>query len=348
MKTSKLLWIAALSIGAATTSCTQVQSELELSDIADSATISGQVMYNQGIMVDTDGTIYENYLVPVADQEVYVNVDLSNYKEGSAGFERYSATTDANGYYTITIPIGLNTINDYVDVAPFVGKYGEIVNGVVYNYDDAIYQEPTRTSFSLVSGENKTVNVKIINKPTFATEGLNRSIDVLGKIWVYEEVVVRDIYNTFENISVSNSELDREEVVVKVSHDTDSRSIYYTITVDDGEFDEELSFYDSWGFDEVTMTLMRSREVITEDQVDSDKFIHYYVMSGEADARKQYLSGSYNEIFQSQRLSNSYMEESECVFNDEYLLFTPENLNYVYGINPYNTSDYEYYNPMNW
>lgn len=307
----------------------------------------GQVLYNQGIMVDASGTIYENYMQAVASQEVYVDVDLSSYKNGSAGTKRYSAITDENGNYSITIPVGQTTISDNIEVKAFVGYYGEIVNGVTFSYDDAIYQASNATEFSVSAGDEKVVNVNLTEKPEFATEGTNRSVSVSGSIETYKEVVVYDSNNNFSDIGSTPADLDNSYVMVKVSHATDERSIYYTLTVNDGGYADDIYFYDTWSFGDVTVSLVRPKEVIEESAADSKKFTHYYVVKGEESVSKQYLAGSYNSLDQSIQLVDSYMDELSYEFTLEYLKFTPADLSTVKGIT-YGSSDYEYYNPMNW
>ncbi|MFR9554990.1 MAG: hypothetical protein SNH56_03235 [Rikenellaceae bacterium] len=349
MKTNRLFLAFALIVGVAVSSCTKEQTELNLSDIAGEATIYGQVMYNQGVMVQ-NGVVYNDYLVILAEQEVYIDLDLSNFKSGASGVERYSTMTDEFGNYSITIPVGQNSISDEVDVASFVGVYGEYVNGEYCQYDDAIYQSASPTSFSVSNGDNKLVNVTVSDTPIFAPETIDRPVNVLGTVEVdAEKRSLDDFYNIIDIIKGTDP-YDNGEVIITLSNTSgsDSRTIQYTLSVDDGEYDEYLYFYSSWSYDDVLVTLSMEDVEVSDSDKDSSKFLHYYVVKGNTTASYQYLSGTFSlDSGASKQLYTSTTKESVCEFSTVHVSFTPSGDETIKGIT-YNDTDYEYYNPMGW
>lgn len=269
-----------------------------------------------------------------------------NYKTGAIGSERYSAITDEYGNYSITIPVGQTQINEDLEVTSFTGAYSQIVNGVTYSYDDAIYQNISTTSFLVGAGDQKVVNVTISDKPTFATESLDRSVDVYGEVYVAAESIGYDSTGAVESIVKTLDGLN-DDVTIKVSHNSDSRQIYYTIGVSKGLFDETINFYDSWDFSDVIVTLMKTAKTVEEDDSSSEKFTHYYVLKNQTTRNIQYLTGTYSAISKSVSLSDSYMETLDYDMGTSEIYFTPSNISDVLGITD-GSPDYECYNPMGW
>lgn len=91
------------------------QSEMDLSNLTDTATISGTLVYDAG--VDTAGSADQyviNQFKPVANRTVFVEVPYSSYnfnneQEGSKIFE---TTTDAQGNFSIEIPTTSNGLRN--------------------------------------------------------------------------------------------------------------------------------------------------------------------------------------------------------------------------------------------
>lgn len=91
------------------------QSEMDLSNLTDTATISGALVYDAG--VDTAGSADQyviNQFKPVANRTVFVEVPYSSYnfngnQEGSKIFE---TTTDAQGNFSIEIPTTSNGLRN--------------------------------------------------------------------------------------------------------------------------------------------------------------------------------------------------------------------------------------------
>lgn len=325
--------------------CTKEQSELTLESITGSAVIKGQVHYNQGIK-ELNGAIYEEYLVPASGQTVSVEVSYSNYKQGSQGKKTFSAETDENGNYSITIPVGATEISGVVKVEAFVGTYNEMVNGVSYTREDAIYENGNTKSFNSVGQDDeKVVNINIAAKPTFPTETLKRTITIFGEAKVIAEEILLNSYNSFYGLSTQMDDLDNVNLLVELSNPyRDSRTITYKVNVNYGKYKQTLSYYDSWDIDDI--------RIVVTAQKRSDNFMHYYVRANSTNVPyKQSVSGYYHEasVVNYIRSSASYLSSKEFELTDILVTeFTPDNLDNILGIDYSNRSEYLYFNPMNW
>ena len=91
------------------------QSEMDLSDLTDTATISGALVYDAG--VDTTGSVDQyviNQFKPVANRTVFVEVPYSsyNFNGGQEGSKIFETTTDAQGNFSIEIPTTSNGLRN--------------------------------------------------------------------------------------------------------------------------------------------------------------------------------------------------------------------------------------------
>lgn len=91
------------------------QSEMDLSDLTDTATISGALVYDAG--VDTTGSVDQyviNQFKPVANRTVFVEVPYSsyNFNGGQEGSKIFETTTDAQGNFSIDIPTTSNGLRN--------------------------------------------------------------------------------------------------------------------------------------------------------------------------------------------------------------------------------------------
>ncbi len=354
MKTIKLFAFCALGLTLLASGCTKEQSELTLSSISGSAVIKGQVRYNQGIK-EIGSVMYEEYLTPAVGQTVSIEINYSSYKSGSTGKESFTSVTDEEGNYSISIPVGANDISGTVEVKAFVGTYGQIVNGVTYTNDDAVYQDGNTETFSAVgSGDEKVVNVDITTAPTIPVETLDRSITVYGEATVISESIVLNSFDTFSYVSTTAAELDNVTLLVKLynNNGSDSRTITYYVDVESGDYEESLPYYDSWDIDDIAVKVTAPKRVITSYDSTSSKFVHYYLEASDTtNPKKQYLTGYYPEVSSITYLSSSSspLEIKEFELNSIYVNnFTPDNLDSVYGIDLSNQTEYKYSNPMYW
>lgn len=108
------------------TGCSKEQSELSIDDVQSQATISGKVIYNGGVYWDKK----ENKSVTVdgigSDVTVVVKVNNKDYKGENGTYQYFETKTDANGFFSISIPVYNSINNAEVYNLPFYGKWQEV------------------------------------------------------------------------------------------------------------------------------------------------------------------------------------------------------------------------------
>ncbi len=160
----KLFFLAAAAIFAFT-ACEKQQSELNLEGNVKKATISGQLVYLQ----DHAGAATEE--IAVANQRVYFEVAGTTYSGTAASGNLYfAATTDANGAYTISVPVGAKSIAGNLKTDQIkLDKDGK-----------AIYLKNTTKAITVVADENRAE--KIIAAIDNVLTDCQGSCTVKGKI----------------------------------------------------------------------------------------------------------------------------------------------------------------------
>ncbi len=153
----------------AATSCSKEQSELSLSDVVGTASVKGQICYNQGY----NYTAGSDYYVPVSNKTVYIDVDLSSYDSNASGIERYTTTTDSSGNYSMTVPcsVSMETISVTVKVPSFTATYYSLSSTTGYLVSDtaAVYEDGSAgTATTLYSGDTTVLNIDITG-PSYKT-----------------------------------------------------------------------------------------------------------------------------------------------------------------------------------
>ena len=150
MKNYIILIAAALTSAAFLTSCTKEQSTLTLDKIDGSATVTGTFTYDAGATrsAGSDGTevIIDSHFVPAANQQVFVTVQNSEYisgQSGASGYQTFSGTTDQDGNFSITVPVGYTTISATVSAPSFIASKTVNVNGELIAVPNALYNSNT-------------------------------------------------------------------------------------------------------------------------------------------------------------------------------------------------------------
>ena len=152
----KLFLCAAVAMLALVGCEKQEQSSLSFEDAKTDAKITGSLVY----YADKAGANTEE--VKLANQRVYFQVAANQYATGAIGVKSFEATTDADGVFTITVPMGSKAITG--DLLTDVIVVGEAPN--------RIFLDETKQTITLNAGDAKVKKcVAPINDALTACQG---------------------------------------------------------------------------------------------------------------------------------------------------------------------------------
>lgn len=332
------------------------QSEMTLDSIQGRATIQGRVMYDQGALQEEDAILDGVNLTPAKEVTVMVKVPYSSYNENSDGNAIYSAKTDANGNYSISVPVGSVSIEAVVDVLPFYAPYGTYENGVINTVESALFNEVIFSSSSSVSvdqGDITIVDAEVSPNLPDVQPGRNKTLAVTGKVYYTGEVHEVDEY---EEVFYVRGEIKCPNKPVKITLSKGDDNIIYNITTDEnGEFTLTARFYDDWSYDNDFS--LKAEVKASYVQADSENAFRHFVKSAVT-----------NEWLSPQRLAGVYKQATDDVWiesDSEFLpvsvelgqTFVPEDFSIIRGIgNPDVDKDKDgnqiylmnYNDPMGW
>ena len=151
-------------------SCEPEQSELNMSSIKNQAKIVGTVKYNSGTVKNDDASFTENVMLKASGAEVVARIAYSSYGGGSGNYV-VKTTTNANGDYTLTVPVGNSSINVTVECLPFYKtKNVKDDENNIQPISKALYNiftyNPAGGAVSLASEQIKTVNIEATSSAT--------------------------------------------------------------------------------------------------------------------------------------------------------------------------------------
>lgn len=162
IKQFSLQAIAACVFCVLAVSCAKEQSSLNPDDASGRATITGTLTYSQGQEYSSSKGFTEK-IVPAAGVEVFVDVNNDCFKPGfdpdnidnpystTSGFTTYSAVTDQNGKYSISVPAVPTGVIVIVRANDFVATASEVVGQKdgkpVFKTGEAIYHMYTTEEF---------------------------------------------------------------------------------------------------------------------------------------------------------------------------------------------------------
>lgn len=236
---------------AALASCSEnEQSELNFSDIQGTATIKGQVTYNNGFRTDNGAIVSSD--VPAANIPVIAKVDYDNFSSKAEGTKIIEVTTDAEGKYSITIPCGQKPVAVKVQPRVFTAPYFMLItdaNGQPKTIEVKAIYEPAEQSKSVVMGDNQTAN--FLNQAHKNKENVtSRTIQVKFEGKVEHEYpsdrktdageVVKLEKSTTVKVRVYCDEKDGEGNL------KDTREVVGNGTVSSGNYNLQLSMFDDW------------------------------------------------------------------------------------------------------
>ncbi len=150
-------------------SCTPQQSELTVDNLKQEAQVVGKVTYDSGYLWEGGMIVsYSNWL-PASDVEVIARIPYSNIGGSSAkGDYTVTTKTDANGKYSIKIPVGATGVNVSLSALPFY-KDKHVLNGEGKDatVSGALYNNSTNPGVYVQSGEIKTANITVTSNAVF-------------------------------------------------------------------------------------------------------------------------------------------------------------------------------------
>lgn len=329
-------------------SCEKNESYLDLEKINGSATIQGVVTYNQGERLDGNSVVM--FQQPLANAEVVVSVNYSEYQDKSEGIKKYTTTTDANGKFSIDIPVGLKTINAKVGVKSFMAEY--------YSYDlvigetkvNAIYEVSEEEEVSLTSNDLKWVAIQMDAKKDNTSTDKSIKVSVAGKVSTYYEKQVRsEIDDEVEGVERETKAAENVQVIVKFNNNSTKEELMYLVTTNaSGEYTVAANLFTRWDLKDVIC------EVETKPY--TGDFKHYFEMLNYDDSERSWKSQSIKGLYKSSSTSKQVSTDNtiqtlklqEIVIN-----FEPEDNCSIKGIGneiDNASEDYKIYksNPMGW
>lgn len=241
----RFILFAALSLFFAA-SCSVEQSELTLDTMSGTALLTGRVTYDAGSVME-DGGIKARNILPASDQTVVVKVSNASYlgDPDMGGYQIFTDSTDANGVYSIEIPVtAAIPVDAEISVVPFKAVWSYDINGEIINISDVLYEEPYSRTVSV--GNKGIVEQDITMLTSYVPEmELTESHTVSGTVylpsWTNGQLLQWEPEKT-----VTNKEFDFQvELVVGRMVSSDEYIELYTIeynikTDSQGEYEQTV------------------------------------------------------------------------------------------------------------
>ena len=351
----KSIFMMAILAIAALTSCQKEQSQLDFDGVADKAVVQGYVYIDKGYM--QDGSNYVVKSLPAAGCEVLVKVPYAKYDaDAAAGDKFFEGVCDANGFYTIEVPVGQAAITGVkVYTRPLVDKYYDLINGAIVEID-ASYPEAS-AAVEIERGKVYTAaNIylaKDVQSPIMTrTQAVvlkgavkeaceaKKYIDPEDKDKGYYAIVEKRAASKQVNlvVTITNSEFSSEEIV-------------YNITTDvEGNYNLSANLYDTW---DVTKT-----KVEVESKAYLAELTHYYQFYNEDETEWVYKTQTVAGYFDSKKVSKTLTSGDLLIgakLADHVLAFTPDYASVkIYGIGNEDIDKvdsktvYQSWNPLGW
>ena len=181
----------------ALTSCQNEQSQLDFADVEGKAVVQGYVYIDKGYIQDGDNYVVKS--LPAEGCAVLVKVPYTKYDaDAAAGDKFFEGVCDANGFYTIEVPVGQSAITGVnVYTRPIVDKYYDLINGAIVE-KQASYPEAS-ASVELERGKIYTASNIYIQKGVESPIMSRSQVIKLNGV-VKEECEVQE--NTNDDITV--------------------------------------------------------------------------------------------------------------------------------------------------
>lgn len=314
MKKIALFAILLASISLAFIGCEPKQSEMDLSVLTDTATISGALVYDAG--VDTAGSADQyaiNQIKPVANRVIYVEIPYASYNFNAEqkGSKIYETVTDLDGNFTISVPTtstGLKNVTVRMqEFTAYKSEYKKmdgsnpVFETDLYRYEwvkENITLKPGSIDF-LTETERKCTETKV------TIEELTETITLTGNIQLaYEAGFRKGIYKAAANATV--------EFEAEYPEGFDGVLTAGTVTDGQGNYRITLplkSYKD--GFSSLSVKVLG---------LAGDPYVHYSTATD-----KQTLAGAYvaEDVLSLYSGASEFIEGVEHKMKTMYLRFTP-------------------------
>lgn len=351
----KSIFMMAILAIAALTSCQKEQSQLDFEGVEGKAVVQGYVYIDKGYM--QDGSNYVVKSLPAAGCEVLVKVPYAKYDaDAAAGDKFFEGVCDANGFYTIEVPVGQAAITGVkVYTRPLVDKYYDLINGSIVE-TEASYPEAS-ASVEIERGKVYTAaNIylaKDVQSPILTrsqavvlkgavkeTYEAKKYIDPEDKDKGYYAISDKRVASKKVNlvVTITNSEFSSEEIVYNISTDAE------------GNYNLSANLYDVW---DITKT-----KVEIESQAYLAELTHYYQFWNEDDSEWVYKTQTVAGYFDSKKVSKTLASGDLLIgakLADHVLAFTPDYASVkIYGIGNEDIDKvdsktvYKSWNPLSW
>ncbi len=296
----KLFFVALATLALA--GCNHKQSQLDFSDVAGKAVIQGYVYVDRGYK--QDGNMYVAVNEAAEGCAVVVKVPYSKYDADAAvGNKMFEGICDANGFYSIEIPVGQAAISGAsVYTRPFVGKYYEMVNGTVME-TEASFSEKS-TSVDIENGKTymaaNMVVTKDVTAPNFSRQQV---VTVSGQIAQrYEKKTYIDKEDPEKGYMVSADVQNATSAVqLTIKFNYQSEVLMYNVTTDEtGAYTLTANLYDKWDIENVFVNVKAKSYLGT--------MTHYYKKYDEDEKkfidRSQQVEGYFENLETSEFLTD--------------------------------------------
>lgn len=158
----KTLLLATMAIFALVGCEKQAQSELDLADVKQTATITGEVVAYQ------DKANFDTNVRKMDGIRIYFEVAASQFVTGATGNQQFEAITDSEGNFTITVPTGAKAITGKLKTDDIKSNQGE---KVVY------YEAYTGANITLNAGDVRIESIKLKKDAVLS--------DCIGEAFIY-------------------------------------------------------------------------------------------------------------------------------------------------------------------
>lgn len=171
MKFTSIIVAIAAGVLGLLSSCTKDQSSYTMDSLQGTTTITGVVKYDPGYQETESGaSILGGTYIPASNVTVNVSVPYSSLGIEGSGSKSYTVTTDANGQYTLQLPMSLGD-DQLADISVTAESFYATYN---------LYMKGSQeTSFTVVELENTLFNAAAVPPVTAIRNNVNKVDDIL-------------------------------------------------------------------------------------------------------------------------------------------------------------------------
>lgn len=340
MKKVFALLTAPLMLAGLLSSCKPEQSELNLEALPGSATITGKVEYNPGV-TEIEGVLVKDFKKPAVGRTVEVKVFTEAYINASDEnlsdhYRTFRATTDENGRYSVSVPVGYQAINAYVTALPFIDTYNDLDHDRnIIPVENAIYKDVLGgfgARASLTDQSIEEVDIMMVTEKEADFE-LNQKVSLNGRVLIPAER--RSEEGLRDTLVAYATEL---RIRVHVGQTT----LRYDAVADaKGQYSLDMMLPSNCWEETTRIEVERQRSI--------NDFTHYYRKNGSTNWRSEtvqvFIDGSSNgvQLTADHKLIPVTMPDLELNVTPVY----PEKVHGI-GRDIDTEDDIEYNNPMGW